>query len=29
VEGAKSVKTSPVTGTGDEASVVRYDRKKK
>jgi hypothetical protein len=29
VEGAKSVKTSPVTGTGDEASVVRYDLKKK
>ncbi|NEB08194.1 DUF3558 domain-containing protein [Streptomyces coelicoflavus] len=29
VEGAKSVKTAPVSGTGDEASVVRYDLKKK
>ncbi|WP_370665838.1 DUF3558 family protein [Streptomyces sp. IBSBF 2507] len=28
-EGAKSVKTAPVSGTGDEASVVRYDLKKK
>ncbi|MFD5805872.1 MULTISPECIES: DUF3558 family protein [unclassified Streptomyces] len=28
-EGAKSLKTTPVTGTGDEASVVRYDLKKK
>ncbi|MGW7340651.1 DUF3558 family protein [Streptomyces sp. NPDC054808] len=29
VEGAKSVKTAPVSGTGDEASMVRYDLKKK
>ncbi|MFI7872841.1 MULTISPECIES: DUF3558 family protein [Streptomyces] len=29
VEGAKSVKTTPVSGTGDEASMVRYDLKKK
>lgn len=29
VEGAKSVKTAPVSGTGDEASLVRYDLKKK
>ncbi|MFD8427827.1 DUF3558 family protein [Streptomyces coelicoflavus] len=29
VEGAKGVKTAPVSGTGDEASVVRYDLKKK
>ncbi|OWA09392.1 DUF3558 domain-containing protein [Streptomyces sp. CS113] len=28
-QGAKSVKTAPVSGTGDEASVVRYDLKKK
>ncbi|MFJ4331149.1 DUF3558 family protein [Streptomyces sp. NPDC088935] len=28
-EGAKSVKTTPVSGTGDEAAVVRYDLKKK
>ncbi|TDT37256.1 uncharacterized protein DUF3558 [Streptomyces sp. BK208] len=28
-EGAKSVRTDPVSGTGDEASVVRYDLKKK
>lgn len=28
-EGAKSIKTAPVSGTGDEASVVRYDLKKK
>ncbi|AKZ57299.1 Secreted protein [Streptomyces ambofaciens ATCC 23877] len=28
-EGAKSLKTTPVSGTGDEASVVRYDLKKK
>ncbi|MER6168659.1 DUF3558 family protein [Streptomyces violaceorubidus] len=28
-EGAKSVKTAPVSGTGDEASLVRYDLKKK
>ncbi|MFJ6069796.1 DUF3558 family protein [Streptomyces sp. NPDC093065] len=28
-EGAKGVKTAPVSGTGDEASVVRYDLKKK
>lgn len=28
-EGAKSLKTAPVSGTGDEASVVRYDLKKK
>ncbi|MDA5146518.1 MULTISPECIES: DUF3558 family protein [Streptomyces] len=28
-EGAKSVKTAPVSGMGDEASVVRYDLKKK
>ncbi|MFE2050437.1 DUF3558 family protein [Streptomyces sp. NPDC059459] len=28
-EGAKSMKTTPVSGTGDEASVVRYDLKKK
>ncbi|MEV5608042.1 DUF3558 domain-containing protein [Streptomyces sp. NPDC052225] len=26
-EGAKSVKTSPVSGTGDEATLVRYDSK--
>ncbi|MFC7937110.1 DUF3558 family protein [Streptomyces sp. NPDC057387] len=29
VEGAKSVKTAAVSGTGDEASLVRYDLKKK
>ncbi|MEV7204154.1 MULTISPECIES: DUF3558 family protein [unclassified Streptomyces] len=29
VEGAKGVKTAPVSGTGDEASMVRYDLKKK
>lgn len=29
VEGAKSVKTEPVTGTGDQATAVRYDLKKK
>ncbi|MFE1586357.1 DUF3558 family protein [Streptomyces sp. NPDC059402] len=29
VEGAKGVKTAPVSGTGDEASLVRYDLKKK
>ena len=28
-EGAQSVKTTPVSGTGDEAAVVRYDLKKK
>ncbi|AQS68260.1 DUF3558 domain-containing protein [Streptomyces pactum] len=28
-QGAKSVKTTPVSGTGDEASMVRYDLKKK
>ncbi len=28
-EGAKGVRTTPVSGTGDEASVVRYDLKKK
>ncbi|MFD8896521.1 DUF3558 family protein [Streptomyces ardesiacus] len=28
-EGAKDLKTTPVSGTGDEASVVRYDLKKK
>ncbi|WP_338896687.1 hypothetical protein WBG99_14340 [Streptomyces sp. TG1A-60] len=28
VDGAKNVKTEPVTGTGDEATVVRYDLKK-
>jgi hypothetical protein len=28
VKGAKNVKTEPVTGTGDEATVVRYDLKK-
>ncbi len=28
-EGAKSVKAEPVTGTGDEATAVRYDLKKK
>ncbi|MFD0056754.1 DUF3558 family protein [Streptomyces sp. NPDC127168] len=28
-EGAKSLKTTPLDGTGDEASVVRYDLKKK
>lgn len=28
VDGAKSVKTEPVTGTGDEAIAVRYDLKK-
>ncbi|MFJ8150438.1 DUF3558 family protein [Streptomyces sp. NPDC096048] len=28
-QGAKSVKTAPVSGTGDEASAVRYDLKKK
>ncbi|MFF9047253.1 DUF3558 family protein [Streptomyces parvulus] len=28
-EGAKSLKTAPVSGTGDEASVVHYDLKKK
>ncbi|CAM5509409.1 hypothetical protein STENM327S_09266 [Streptomyces tendae] len=28
-EGAKGVKTTPVSGTGDEAAVVRYDLKKK
>ncbi|MEU9216897.1 DUF3558 family protein [Streptomyces sp. NPDC048376] len=28
-EGAKSLKTTPVSGTGDEASLVRYDLKKK
>lgn len=28
-EGAKNVKTAPVSGMGDEASVVRYDLKKK
>ncbi|MFD5740674.1 DUF3558 family protein [Streptomyces massasporeus] len=29
VEGAKSVKTEPVTGTGDRATAVHYDLKKK
>ncbi|WAZ23297.1 DUF3558 family protein [Streptomyces cinnabarinus] len=29
VEGAKNVKSEPVTGTGDEATAVRYDLKKK
>lgn len=29
VDGAKDVKAEPVTGTGDEATVVRYDLKKK
>lgn len=29
VEGAKSVKTEPVTGTGDQATAVHYDLKKK
>ncbi|PTM88872.1 DUF3558 domain-containing protein [Streptomyces sp. VMFN-G11Ma] len=29
VEGAKNTKTQPVAGTGDEASLVRYDLKKK
>ncbi|MFD5914777.1 DUF3558 family protein [Streptomyces massasporeus] len=29
VEGAKSVKTEPVAGTGDRATVVHYDLKKK
>ncbi|MFJ3665854.1 DUF3558 family protein [Streptomyces sp. NPDC090106] len=29
VEGAKDSKTEPVTGTGDQASLVRYDLKKK
>ncbi|MFE7896674.1 DUF3558 family protein [Streptomyces sp. NPDC057424] len=29
VEGAKSVKTEPVAGTGDQATAVRYDLKKK
>ncbi|MEU5140017.1 DUF3558 family protein [Streptomyces sp. NPDC021139] len=28
-EGAKGLKTTPVSGTGDEASLVRYDLKKK
>ncbi|MFG2678131.1 DUF3558 family protein [Streptomyces sp. NPDC048392] len=28
-QGAKAVKTTPLSGTGDEASVVRYDLKKK
>ncbi len=28
VKGAKNVKTEPVTGTGDEATAVRYDLKK-
>ncbi|MFJ8546691.1 DUF3558 family protein [Streptomyces sp. NPDC093586] len=28
-EGAQGVKTTPVSGTGDEAAVVRYDLKKK
>ncbi len=28
VDGAKNVKSEPVTGTGDEATVVRYDLKK-
>lgn len=28
-EGAQGLKTTPLTGTGDEASVVRYDLKKK
>jgi hypothetical protein len=28
-EGAKSTKAEPVTGTGDEATAVRYDLKKK
>ncbi|UUU24162.1 hypothetical protein [Streptomyces sp. DSM 40750] len=28
VDGAKSVKTEPVTGTGDQATAVRYDLKK-
>jgi hypothetical protein len=28
-EGAKKLKTAPVSGTGDEASLVRYDLKKK
>lgn len=28
-EGAKGTKTEPLTGTGDEATVVRYDLKKK
>lgn len=29
VDGAKNVKSEPVTGTGDEATAVRYDLKKK
>ncbi|MET7911892.1 DUF3558 family protein [Streptomyces avermitilis] len=29
VEGAKNAKTEPVSGTGDEATAVRYDLKKK
>ncbi|MEV6592159.1 DUF3558 domain-containing protein [Streptomyces acidicola] len=29
VEGAKNVKSEPVTGTGDQATAVRYDLKKK
>ena len=29
VEGAKKAKTEPVPGTGDEATLVRYDLKKK
>ncbi|MCX5422745.1 DUF3558 family protein [Streptomyces sp. NBC_00078] len=29
VEGAKNAKTEPVSGTGDEATLVRYDLKKK
>ncbi|MFJ9540650.1 DUF3558 domain-containing protein [Streptomyces sp. NPDC101225] len=29
VEGAKNAKTQPVAGTGDEATLVRYDLKKK
>ncbi|MGW0824996.1 DUF3558 domain-containing protein [Streptomyces sp. NPDC002845] len=29
VEGAKNVKSEPVTGTGDEATAIRYDLKKK
>jgi hypothetical protein len=29
VEGAKSAKSEPVTGTGDQATAVRYDLKKK
>ncbi|MGV9695059.1 DUF3558 family protein [Streptomyces sp. NPDC003470] len=28
-EGAQAVKTTPVSGTGDEAAIVRYDLKKK